>query len=222
MERSRYPAFVASCLALATLLLTAPVAIGQATGDAGPDATDTPETASPQSERPKASAGKDPAEVRKAHLDSLFAQLADADNPNWERVQGQIWSTWRESGSPSMNLLLNRASRAMENKAYDRALDFLDDLVRLAPDFAEAWNMRATVHFLTGSYGRSMADIERTLALEPRHFGAMAGLGIILDRTGNEAGALGVYRRVIELHPNMEGAREGIDRLAPEIDGRSI
>jgi len=160
--------------------------------------------------------------ARRAQLDALFDQLADADNPKWELVQAQIFRQWRQSGSPSMDLLMNRALTAIEADDFESALLFLDDLVRLAPDFAEAWNQRATVHFLRRDYGRSVADIERVLILEPRHFGALSGLGIILDRLGNEAGALKAFRRVLEINPHMPGAREGVKRLSPEVDGRPI
>ena len=156
------------------------------------------------------------------HLDALFEQLAREDNANWEAIQSQIWAVWSHSGSPSMDLLLVRAVEAMEAEDYDGALIFLNELTRLAPDFAEGWNKRATVYFLQRRYGPSVADIERVLALEPRHFGALSGLGIILDRTGNKKGALEAYRRVIELHPNMQAARTAVDRLTPEVDGRDL
>lgn len=160
--------------------------------------------------------------IKARHLDTLFLRLSDKDNPDWQAVQRQIVSAWSDSGSPSMNLLLSRAARAMEQEDYDTALLYLDDLVRLAPDFAEGWNKRATVYFLQERYGRSVADIRRVLALEPRHFGALAGLGIILDRLGDEAAALRVFRRALEIHPNLEGASTGVERLAPEVEGRTL
>lgn len=164
----------------------------------------------------------DEASARATHLDDLFARLADPENPDWANVQNQIWAAWSESGSASMDLLLFRATEAMDGRDFDVALTHLDDLVRLAPDFAEGWNKRATVYFLQGDYGESVADIQRTLALEPRHFGALSGLGIILDRLGDEAGALQAYRRVAEIHPNMEAAQQAIERLSPEVDGREL
>lgn len=172
-----------------------------------------------------ASTGSDTPEVEAlgdAHLDALFTQLAKPDNPNWERVQAQIWASWSQSGSASMDLLLRRASEAMERQDYTTALLHLNDLVRLAPDFAEGWNRRATLFFLEKRYRASMADIQQVLNLEPRHFGALSGMGIILDRLGDKPGALKTYRRLIAIHPNMAGAADAIERLAPDVDGREL
>lgn len=160
--------------------------------------------------------------ARDAQLDALFEQLGRQDNQAWPVIQAQIWRVWRRSGSASMDLLLRRGMEKIEEKDYDTALVFLDDLVRLAPEFAEGWNQRATAHFLKGDYGRSMRDIEVVLTLEPRHFGALSGLGIILDRTGNAKGAVEAYRRALALHPNLEGAQRGVDRLKEEVDGQEL
>jgi tetratricopeptide (TPR) repeat protein len=157
---------------------------------------------------------------REAQLDALFDRLDEAEAREARVIQSQIWRVWRRSGSDSMNLLLRRGMEAIEAEDHDAALVHLNDLVRLAPDFAEGWNQRATVHFLRGDYGKAMQDIEAVLALEPRHFGALAGLGIILDRTGYDAGALRAYRRALEVNPHLDGARKGIDKLAPDVDGR--
>lgn len=161
-------------------------------------------------------------EDRAAALDALFAALAASGEREWQPLQQQIQATWARNASPSMTLLLARATRAMEAKDYPRALLFLNDLVRLAPDYAEAWNRRATVHFLEERYGHSVADIQRTLALEPRHFGALAGLGIILDRLDRDAEAYRVFKRALEIHPHLEGARAAVERLAPDVEGRPL
>ena len=182
------------------------------------DAQPAPETQSnlgPQS--PEAEAA-----LRRARLDILFALLAVKDDPGWETVQNDIWVHWSQSGSDSLDLLLLRAGRAMESGDHELALRFLDDLVRLAPGFAEGWNKRATVYYLMGEFGHSVADIQQTLALESRHFGALSGLGIILELLGDKKGAMRAYRRGLEVHPNLPGAAAGVERLSPDVDGREL
>jgi tetratricopeptide (TPR) repeat protein len=159
---------------------------------------------------------------RRARLDALFAQLAQKEHPDWQRIQDQIWSTWLQSGSPSYDLLMQRANKAMQERDFELALKFLNDLVRLAPDYAEGWNKRATTYFLLEEYGHSVADIQRTLALEPRHFGALFGLGMILEQLGDKPGAMRAYRAGLEVHPNLPGAAEGVERLSPDVDGREL
>jgi tetratricopeptide (TPR) repeat protein len=155
-------------------------------------------------------------------LDALFEELAGAGEEEWRPIQNRIQTIWARSPSSSMTFLLSRAVDALQEKELGEAEAFLDDLVRLAPDFAEGWNKRATVHFLREDYGRAVADIQRVLALEPRHFGALQGLGMILERLDRDADAYRVYRRALELHPNLEQAREGLERLAPEVEGRPL
>ncbi len=153
---------------------------------------------------------------------SLFEELADPGNEHWERTQAQIYAAWNRSGSPSMNLLAERADKAVAAHDYDTALIHLNDLTRLAPGFAEGWNKRATVYFLRDEYGRSLGDIARVLALEPRHFGAYSGLGIILDRLGDKEGALEAYQRAVAINPNLPGAAEGIKKLKREVEGERL
>ncbi|MEM7237395.1 MAG: tetratricopeptide repeat protein [Pseudomonadota bacterium] len=205
---------------MASALAGLAVAAGVATGSAQVTPTE-PDAQGPEivTTEPQ---GNDEAAARATHLDSLFEQLGDQNNAEWPNVQNQIWAAWSQSGSDSMDLLLLRATQAMDERDLDAALTHLDDLVRLAPDFPEGWNKRATVYFLRGDYGESVADIQRTLTLEPRHFGALSGLGIILDRLGDEDGALRAYRRVAEIHPHMEAAQQAIERLAPDVDGREL
>lgn len=160
--------------------------------------------------------------ARAAHLESLFETLADPDNDNWERTQAQIYAAWNRSGSPSMDFLAQRADEAVSEQDLDAALAFLNDLTRLAPDFAEGWNKRATVYFMQDEYGRSLGDIAHVLELEPRHFGAYSGLGIILDRLGDKQGALEAYRRAIAIHPHLPGAAEGIKKLTREVEGERL
>lgn len=162
------------------------------------------------------------ATARREQLDALFDQLADPTNEDWKTVEAQIWAQWNQSGSPAMDLLAGRADEAMAAGDLDTALVFLDSLVRLAPEFAEGWNKRATLYYMRDDYGASVADIGRTLALEPRHFGALSGLGIILGQLGDKPGSLRAYRRVVELNPHAEQAVEAVKTLAPDVDGRAL
>ncbi|HUF86685.1 MAG TPA: tetratricopeptide repeat protein [Thermohalobaculum sp.] len=207
------------------VLASAGGAAGQPSAPDPEDPTAAPPVAAPQDrDAPGAGPGSPDEEAarRQARLDDLFARLADAGATEWQPVQSEIWRMWSRSGSPSMDLLLRRADEAVGEGDPELALRFLDDLVRLAPDFAEGWNKRATVYFMLGEYGRSVADIERTLALEPRHFGALSGLAMILERLGDKPGAYVAYAQALEVHPNLPGAAKAVERLAPEVEGREL
>ncbi len=209
-------------LAVALGLTALPASAQPSAPQPGPESKAGPEAELESQLDSRPQSPEDEAALRRARLDALFARLARNDSPDWLSVQNEIWAQWSQSGSPAMDLLLMRAENAMENGQFELALRFLDDLVRLAPDFAEGWNKRATVYFLLGEYGRSVADIARTLALEQRHFGALSGLGMILERLGDKKGAMRAYRRGLEVHPNLPGAAQGVERLSPDVDGRAL
>jgi len=158
-----------------------------------------------------------------SELAILFEQLAEAKTPDDAKIiENEIWDRWIHSGSISVDLLLNRGLEALAEGDYARALTFLDEVVDLAPGFAEGWNKRATVYFLLNDYAGALGDIEATLALEPRHFGAIGGLALILEDLGDKQGALEAYRRVLNVYPWLEGAVESESRLTVEIEGRGI
>jgi tetratricopeptide (TPR) repeat protein len=112
--------------------------------------------------------------------------------------------------------------KAMDDENYPLALDFLDRITTLEPQYAEGWNKRATVFFLTDQYGKAIADLERVLALEPRHFGALAGLGQILREVGDTDNALAAFRAALEVDPHMESVDEAIADIEKEDGGRDI
>jgi tetratricopeptide (TPR) repeat protein len=155
-------------------------------------------------------------------LETLFETLADENAADPRRTAHRIAEIWSQSGSDSMDLLLSRGREAMEDEAYEKAVDHFTALVELAPDFAEGWNGRATAHFLNDEYWLAVADIQRVLALEPRHFGALSGLAIIMERVGEDAKAMAAARAAIAVNPHMEEAQEAVKRLAPKVDGRDI
>ena len=155
-------------------------------------------------------------------IDRAFERLTVEDEETWRDAQKDIATLWSKSGSPSFDLLLKRGRDAMEREDFAAAALHFDDLVNLAPEFAEGWNMRATLRFHQKEYGRSLADIAETLALEPRHFGALSGMGIILETLELKSEALSAYRAALEVHPHMENAQEAVDRLAPDVDGKPI
>ena len=160
-------------------------------------------------------------EEREERLKQLFAVLKDAKNEQLSKKAVQeIEAIWSKSGSDTIDLLVEWAGEAANNKEYGKALDFLDNVVRLKPDFAEGWNKRATVHFLNKDYGPSIADVERTLELEPRHFGALAGLGIMLLDYNEDARALEFMRRALELNPSLEHIKKRIETLRKKVEGR--
>lgn len=148
-----------------------------------------------------------------ARLDALFIELAEPGRADWERVEDEIARIWSRSGSESMDLLLRRGNDAVEAEDFGQALDFYSALIDHAPDFAEGWNARATVYFLMGEYSLSIADIEHVLALNPRHFGALAGLASMFEDMGQPGLALRALRAAQTLNPNRPNINEAATRL---------
>lgn len=155
-------------------------------------------------------------------LDQLFERLADPEERDWKIIEQEIRRLWAQSGSPTADLLLKRGSEAMRRGDYDSALAHLTALVDSTPDFAEGWNRRATLFYLTQRFSLSVSDIERTLALEPRHFGAMSGLATIFIRLGRPEQALAVYEHLLTIHPHQPSIHEAIRRLREQVEGTGI
>ncbi|MDG4851488.1 MAG: hypothetical protein EOQ55_23295 [Mesorhizobium sp.] len=179
----------------------------------------TPPAASP----PPAITPPPVASTRQGRLDQLFADLRRERNEKAaERIAGRIWNEWNQSGSASIDLMMRWAQRAAEDQKFDVALDFLDQVVTLQPDYAEGWNRRATVHFLMKNYGKSMSDIDHTLRLEPRHFGALSGLAQIMAETGHKQSALEAWQKVLTIYPMMRSAQGQVSTLSEDLAGEGI
>ncbi|WP_138469486.1 tetratricopeptide repeat protein [Poseidonocella sp. HB161398] len=155
-------------------------------------------------------------------LDELFAELQDPATENWQGVESQIWQEWSRSGSPSMDLLLERGREAIAAGDLEAAVDHLTALTDHAPDFAEGWNARATAFYQEGELGLAVADIERTLALNPRHFGALSGFGMILEELGHVKEALEVYDAALAIHPHQPNVEDAIERIKRELGEQEI
>ncbi len=153
-------------------------------------------------------------------LDKLFDDLRrDPKQASANATARMIWREWSESGSRSIDLLMKWASKAMSKRDYPKALDLLDQVVVLAPDYAEGWNRRATLYYTMSDFGNSISDIELTLALEPRHFGALSGLAVILQRVGNNKAALETWYRVLAIYPANKQAQGSVILLEEELAG---
>ncbi len=155
-------------------------------------------------------------------LDQLFERLQQPELPEWETIEADIWREWSRSGSASMDLLLQRGRDAMQAGDLPAAIEHLTALVDHAPDFAEGWNARATAYFNAGLYGPSIADIQTTLALNPRHFGALGGLGLIFEELERPEQALAAWRAAQAIHPHRPGINDTIQRLERQVSGTDL
>jgi len=174
--------------------------------------------AEPPSSLPRAQRGD-----KTQNLDRLFAALKVApDEESAKYIENRIWAIWLASSSDTANLLMGRAKTATDSKDFDLAIRLLNAIIDIRPDFTEAWNRRATVYYTKKDFGRALADIHEVLAREPRHFGALSGLGIILQELGDEKRALDAFRRALAIHPWLERVPELVQKLSEKIDGREI
>jgi tetratricopeptide (TPR) repeat protein len=156
-------------------------------------------------------------------LDFLFGALKAApDEASAKHVEARIWALWMQTPSDTAALLMARAKAAMDAQQLDVALKLLDAVIRMRPDYAEAWNRRATVYYLKNDYGHSLADIEQVLVREPRHFGALAGLGMIMQDIGDEKRALDAFRAALAVNPYLEKVPELVKTLSEKVEGRDI
>ena len=156
-------------------------------------------------------------------LDALFGRLQTTDDARDAAVATNlIWAIWHESDDDRVNELMRRGLAHMSAQDYPAAVQTFGEMIALKPDFAEAWNKRATVYYLMGDYRASVLDIDKTLELEPRHFGALSGLGLIMVAMGNEEAAISAFEATLAVHPFAEGARQNLETLRERQKKRSL
>jgi tetratricopeptide (TPR) repeat protein len=156
-------------------------------------------------------------------LDFLFGALKVApDDASAKAIEQRIWAQWLVSTSDTTNLLMSRVVAAVEAKDTDLAIKLLDGIIKIRPDYIEGWNRRATLYYMKHDYGRALADIREVLRREPRHFGALAGLGLILQDIGDDKQALEVYRRALAVYPRLQRIPDVVKKLKEEVEGRDI
>ncbi|MDE5441491.1 tetratricopeptide repeat protein [Bradyrhizobium sp. CSA207] len=183
---------------------------------------DPPAPPGTQKKIPEAPA-KLPKVDRTKNLDFLFGALKAApDEASAKHVEARIWAIWIHTPSDTAALLMSRAKTAVDAQKIDVAIKLLDSVIKLRPDYIEAWNRRATLYYMQNDYGRSLADIQQVLAREPRHFGALAGLGMIMQEVGDEKRALEAYRKALAVNPHLDKIPDQVKSLTEKVEGRDI
>ncbi len=136
-------------------------------------------------------------------LNYLFEKLIIAENDNEiNKITNQIWKIWYEIDDPKITRLFETGVQMISLGFYKRSIDYFDKVIISKPNFAEAWNKRATAHFMMGNFDLSMQDISQTLQLEPRHFGALDGMGLIFIHLNEHEKAIEIYDKMLEIFPN--------------------
>jgi tetratricopeptide (TPR) repeat protein len=206
---------LSQAILLAALALSAP-SLALAQGD--PRAT-PPKQKPPEAPAKLPKVGSD----KTKGLDFLFGALKVApDEVSARHVEARIWAAWLQTPSDTVALLMIRSKAAMDAHQNEVALKLLDSVIKLRPDYIEAWNRRATLYYLQNDYRRSLADIQQVLVREPRHFGALAGLGMIMQDLGDEKRALDAFRKALDVDPYLEKVPELVKTLTEKVEGRDI
>lgn len=220
-------------LAAAAFLLAAlPASAGAQAPEAVEPKLESPRDGAPQPQEaqpnphqaePPAEAAPDTAEQRAKLLEELYARLAASPSPeNSETIVPSIERLWHFSGSPTADLLVDRAVAAGQANDQELAMKLLDAAVLLQPDYVDAWNRRAYLYYLKNDYSRALGDLRRVLALDPNHFRALEGLAEILRTIGEKKAALDAYKKLLAIHPQAAGAKQALDELTLEVEGQGI
>ncbi len=207
-----------SALVVGSVLLAPGVVVKSALAQKAAEGAPAPDWVAPPNDLPRPGRGEPT-----YNLDTLFAGLKIApDAESAKAIEDRIWALWMVSGSDTCNLLMVRVKAAADEKDYNLAIKLLNAVIALKPDYVEAWNRRATIYYLMKDYGHSVADIREVLLREPRHFGALSGLGLILQEIGDDKHALEAYRRALAIDPHLEHVPEVVRTLRETVEGRDL
>jgi tetratricopeptide (TPR) repeat protein len=192
--------------------------VGDPPGPPGPPGPPAIEPIQPPKDLPRAQRGD-----RTRNLEFLFEALKVApDDSSAKHIEERIWALWVVSNSDTANLLMTRVKTAVEAQDLDLAIKLLDTVIELKPDYIEGWNRRATLYYMKKDFSRSLADIRQVLTREPRHFGALSGLGLILQEFGDDKRALDAFRKALEIHPRLQKIPDAVKALSDKLEGRDI
>jgi tetratricopeptide (TPR) repeat protein len=157
------------------------------------------------------------------NLDRLFDALKVApDDESAKYVENRIWAMWVATDSDTTTLLMSRVKVAVDAKDLDLGIKLLTAIIDIKPDYIEAWNRRATIYYMKKDFDNSLADIHEVLKREPRHFGALSGLGMIMQELGDDKHALEAFRRAVAVHPRLEHIPDLVKQLKEKVEGRDI
>ena len=155
-----------------------------------------------------------PADQNDPALDDLFEQLAvTTSDEEASNITREIWQRWTANDDPDVSQLMQIGIRALNYSTYRKALQSFDRVIEIAPEFAEGWNKRATLYYHIKEYRRSIDDIKKTLRLEPRHFGAWSGLGLVSIAQENYSGALAAFKKALSINPHISNIRRYVQKL---------
>ena len=161
--------------------------------------------------------------VQSGPSDELFEKLKNAKGERAVAMaEADVLNAWMDSGSPTVDLLMSRADEAMAIGDTEHARALYDRAILIKPDYPEAWNRRAALFLADDKYDEALRDINEVLTLEPRHFGAWTGLGFIMEQLGAEKEALEAYEEALEIHPNLQTAKQQAAKLTPKTSGQSL
>jgi tetratricopeptide (TPR) repeat protein len=163
------------------------------------------------------------ADQKDPRLEKLFTQLKGASSlADAQPIEAKIWEIWSQSGDQNVDALMAIGTSALNDEDYNQAYRAFGRVVQLAPSFAEGWNKRATALYLLGRYDDSMKDIAKVLELEPRHFGALSGLGLCNAQLDKEKEALDAFEKALAINPNMPGIRQDAEDMKKSLAAKSI